>query len=217
MADMFLQGRVSQPPASLGFLHPLHPPMCFCADGVADWLTCLHRPGPPPALWLSPIDLFQENLAPSEPEIKERRVFGGLWVEWKSAHLTGAAWAFFFSPRLQSVGTWQVWERSRCVEAFCNRFGGNSACRSSWRQACRHASKWTEFTFHKLCNHIDSQQLHRCVTADWKVLGLRPRVTHPNKRESQQWFSGLIGPSGLNLVGINWFLLLTDCLKWSAH
>lgn len=34
-------------------------------------LACLHGSGPPPVLWLSTIDLFQETLAAGRPEIKE--------------------------------------------------------------------------------------------------------------------------------------------------
>lgn len=48
-------------------------------------LTCLHGSGPPPALWLPPIDLFQETLAAGRPEIKEE----GVGVHRIEGHFTG--------------------------------------------------------------------------------------------------------------------------------
>lgn len=60
-------------------------------------LTCLHGSGPPPALWLPPIDLFQETLAAVRPEIKEE----GVGVQRTEGHFTGVpfwlcCWSRFF-------------------------------------------------------------------------------------------------------------------------
>lgn len=45
-----------------------------CAGCLSIGLTWLHGSGPPPALWIPPIDLFQETLAAGKPEIKEEGV-----------------------------------------------------------------------------------------------------------------------------------------------
>lgn len=53
---------------------PLHLLLCLAerlTGCLSTRLTCLHGPGPPPALWLPPIDLFQETLEAGWPEIKE--------------------------------------------------------------------------------------------------------------------------------------------------
>lgn len=55
---------------------------------LSTWLTCLHSSGLQPALWLPPIDLFQETLEARRPEIK--KVCEG--VQKKGVILPGSLW-----------------------------------------------------------------------------------------------------------------------------
>lgn len=66
-------------------------------------LTCLHGSGPPPALWLPPIDLFQETLAAGRPEIKEE----GVGVQRIEGHFTGVPFSLCWRV---SVQVWKVWK-----------------------------------------------------------------------------------------------------------
>lgn len=90
-----------------------HPHLLLCLAErltrcLSTRLTCLHGSGPPPALWLPPIDLFQETLESGQPEINEEGV--GVWR--KEGHFTGVPLEKSF---LSFCGSYLSLE---CVETF---------------------------------------------------------------------------------------------------
>lgn len=101
---------------------PTSPPIC-CACSAADWLPVyrvLHAftaPGPPPALWLPPIDLFQETLAADRKSrrggCREKRVIPLVIF---TLLLKSLSFLFPFLPTLQESGKcWNPSIKCQCT------------------------------------------------------------------------------------------------------
>lgn len=113
------QGWVAPPPPAAS------PPIC-CACSAADWLPVyrvLHAfttPGPLPALWLPPIDLFQETLAADRKSrrggCREKRVIPLVIF---TLLLKSLSFLFPFLPTLQESGKcWNPSIKCQCTVLF---------------------------------------------------------------------------------------------------